>query len=538
MELVTVVQLFRRWIYLILIGGVLAGGAAFAWRSNQSDKYEASVTMAVGTAIEIPNPDDAIVRTGTDLAPTYAILATTHEVLDAAIEASNFPETATELRKHVAASVISDTPLVVVEVTYTDPVLAADIANEIAHQLVIASPSYLTEDQQAQFDLAEAEIVRLSAELQQARDELAALDRAWLSATNPDEIRQLREQRYTLAAIINEKSSTIATFSVTINEFQQRSNSLEVVARALPSTEPVGIGLIPITMAGAVLGIAVAIVLALLLEYFDDTIRSSTAAAQLLTLPVLATISHFGRRRASYAARLITYHDPNAAATEAYRTLRTNLLFLPNKSSKRAAYIITSPDMGEGKTVTSANLAVAMALAGLRVLLIDADLRQPTLHRVFGLKNTMGLSNLATKLSPEIQEDSDLQPSTVPELDGLIQGTRVPGLRVITSGPSCMNPVELLGSDAMRRWIDRFRSMPDIDMVLFDTPPVLSVADGPTLAMNGDLPVLLVIHARRTRSGKAVVAKEQLDVVGARVLGVILNAAKSKDNLYYHRSTT
>jgi non-specific protein-tyrosine kinase len=536
-ELTTVVKLFQKWIYLILICGVIAGGAAFAWRSLQPDKYEASTTVAVGTAMEIPNPDDTIIRTGTDLARTYAIISTTYEVLDAAIQAGGFPDTATELGDHVSASVITDTPLIVIDVTYDDPVLAAAIANEVAHQLVANSPSYLTAEQQAQLDLANAETARLREELAQARDELSALDTAWMVATDPEEIRQLREQRYTLTALINEKSSTIAEFSATITEFEQRSNSLAVVARAQPPSEPVGLGLIPISIVGTVLGLAVGIIIALLFEYFDDRIRSSTAAAQLLNLPVLATISRFGGRRDGYSARLIAYQHPDAAATEAYRTLRTNLLFMPCRAKDQTAYIITSPETGEGKTITAANLAVTLAFAGLRVLLVDADLRQPTLHQIFGLKNTVGLSNLAMKFIPVIQAEDCVSDDEL-ALEDMIQNTHIPGLRVVTSGPACVNPVELLGSDAMRHWIEQFKSMADIDIVLFDTPPVLSVADGSTLAMTGDLPIILVLHAERTRSGKAVMAKEQLEVVGARVLGVILNAASPQRNHSYHRSAT
>jgi len=539
MELQAVVGLFRKWLWLLLLGAVLAGGAAYMWRSARPDKYEASVIIAVGTTMEIPNPDSAFIRTGADLARTYAVLATTYEVLQAAVEAGPFPIDAFDLRKEVSASVITDTPLVVLKVTYTDPQIAADIANALANQLVLKSPSYLTEEQQSQLNLAKTEIARLNDELKQSREELAALDNAWSAARSPEEIAQLRDQRYTLSAIINEKSSTLAEFSAIATKFEQRSNSLQIVEHAQPPTEPIGIGLAPIPLAGVVIGGALALLLALAVEYFDHSIRSPARASEFLSLPVLATIGRFGRRRDRYPDRLIAYLQPESAATEAYRTLRTNLLFSPNGNSspKHAAYVITSPGANDGKSTTAANLAVTMAFAGLRVLLIDADLRRPTLHHMFGLENTDGLSTLALTLPPaDLAKGSTL--SSLPALAKVAQETCIPGLRVITSGPPPNNPAELLISEAMQQWIRTFKAMTDVDVVLFDTPAVLSVTDGPMLAAIGGLPVILVVHAQQTDSRQAIMAKEQIGILKAQVVGVVLNSAAPQDSYYYRRQST
>jgi succinoglycan biosynthesis transport protein ExoP len=506
MELIAVIRLFRKWLWLLVLGAFLVGGLGYFWRSSQSQKYQASVIVAVGTTLEIPNPDASFITTGEDLARTYALLATTHEVLEAAIEVGGYPVTPNQLRAMISAYPIAGTALIEIDLTYTDPVLAADIANEVARQLINKSPSNLSVEQQAQLDLANAEIVTLTEELKQIRGEIKALDEELQSTTDPDEMRLLREQRYTLTTIADEKSRNIAEFTKIVADFQQRTNSLTIVQSAQPLSDPTGIRPVQAGLVGAVLGVLAAAGIVLLREQFDDRISSSTEAAQLMGLPIFATISRFGRFHGNLKGRLVAYYHPEASTAEEYRALRTNLLYHSNGTNTLSTYIITSPGENEGKTVTTANLAVTMALAGLRVLLIDADLRNPMLHRAFDLENEFGLSTLVRVYSlvldslPDMAQVGNIRPDKLPELERVIQETNIPGLGVITSGPTPMNPSELLGSNAMQQWVRYLQSIPDIDIVLIDTPPVLSVTDASVLAASGTLPALLVIHARKTRS--------------------------------------
>jgi len=534
MELRTAFQLVRKWLWLLVLGAVLAGGAAYMVVSRQPKQYQASAIVAVGTTLEVPNPDSSFLNAGSDLAGTYVILARTREVLNAAIIAGKFPVTPDELRGLVSAYVIENTPLLGIDVRYTDSYVAADMANEIAHQLILKSPSNLTEVQQTQLDIANAEIIRLNDELKEAREELRALEDDLLAATDPATIERLRAQRYTLVALINEKSSNIAEFTATIAGLQKRTNALTVVESALPPTSPIGLGGMEVTLAGVVLGAAAALGCALLIEYFDDSIASPADAAHLLSLPILGTISRFGPLRSSYSKRLIVHQERDAPAAEGYRGLRTSLLFLSDRSPGRSAFIVTSPGKSEGKTVTVANLAVSLAHAGLRVLLVDADLRNPTIHRVFNLDNSVGLSTLALILPTEPPAASNGSTQALLPLTQAIQQTEVPGLQVITSGPPPINPSELLGSEAVRQWVCYLRALPEIDVLLFDTPPLLAVTDSSALAVSVELPVILVLRAKRTRSGAAATAKEQLDVLGAQTLGIVFNGAQPPSGSYYY----
>ncbi|MBP1464552.1 CpsD/CapB family tyrosine-protein kinase [Candidatus Chloroploca sp. M-50] len=211
---------------------------------------------------------------------------------------------------------------------------------------------------------------------------------------------------------------------------------------------------------------------------------------------------------------LITLRDPGSPAAEAFRTLRTNLLF---SSLDRPLHtlLVTSVAPDEGKSTTLANLAVTMAQAEQRVLMVDCDLRRPSLHTLFGVPNERGLTSAVLA-----QDDGPLP----------IQPTSVPGLHVLTSGPLPPRPADLLGSRRMGALIERMRS--EAEIVLFDTPPVVVVTDAATLAPRVD-GVLLVLHAGQTRRDRAREARRLLEQVKANIVGVVLNGAKVERGYAY-----
>jgi capsular exopolysaccharide synthesis family protein len=253
----------------------------------------------------------------------------------------------------------------------------------------------------------------------------------------------------------------------------------------------------------------------------------------LLGLPTLAAISRFGKSRDGYNQRLITYRDPSSQISEQYRTLRTNLLFSTNGSNSKTAFVVTSAGPSEGKTVSTANLAVTMAMAGWRVLLIDADLRRPRMHELFGLDNNVGLSTLLSVNPGDVFGPADERRLMVHNLDECIQDTEIPGLQVITSGHIPLNPTEVLGSASMQRWFQEFRNRDDIDIVLFDTPPALVVADSPVLASAIEAPVILVLESKGTRRGAATTVKEQMEQLNVKVAGLVLNSVNPRDRVGY-----
>ncbi|KKM10742.1 capsular biosynthesis protein [Clostridiales bacterium PH28_bin88] len=213
----------------------------------------------------------------------------------------------------------------------------------------------------------------------------------------------------------------------------------------------------------------------------------------------------------------IAYHEPKSPATEAYRTLRTNIQYA-SVDHPVNSLLITSAGPGEGKSLTAANLAVVMAQSGKETLLVDCDLRKPMQHRLFGLRNNRGLTSL-------LVQGGD--PGTV------TQQTEVAHLNIITSGLIPPNPAELLGSQAMKPLVQELKSR--YATVIIDGPPLIAVTDAALLAPRVD-GVLLVIRAGEARIDMVQEAKSIIENAGARVIGCVLNGVrrKSKDYHYYY----
>lgn len=215
-------------------------------------------------------------------------------------------------------------------------------------------------------------------------------------------------------------------------------------------------------------------------------------------------------------AMLIALRDPRSPAAEAYRTLRTNILFSSLDKPLRTL-LVTSAGPDEGKSTTVANLAVTMAQAEQRVILVDCDLRRPGLHTIFRVPAEPGLTSVILE-----QGEAPLP----------LQPTPVPGLSLLASGPLPPRPADLLGSRRMEALIQRL--LAEADVVLFDTPPVTAVTDAAVLARRLD-GVLLVLQAGRTRRDRAREARRLLEKVKANIVGVILNNAPVEAGYDYYR---
>jgi len=253
---------------------------------------------------------------------------------------------------------------------------------------------------------------------------------------------------------------------------------------------------------------------AFLLEYLDDTIRSPEDVKQALPVGVLGALPRL--KETDGQIPLVVAEHPLQPVSEAFRSLRTSIQFSSLDQPARTL-LVTSPLPTDGKTFTAANLATVMAQGGSSVILVDADLRHPMLHRLFGLPKEPGLT--AALLSPD-------------ERAAVLQQTEIEGLRVVTSGSRAPNPAELLASERMQQFVSWLTQ--EADVVIFDSPPVLAVTDAAVLSNLAD-GILLIVNCGETRKPAAAQAVERLTSVGGEVLGVVLNRlAPGGDSYYYY----
>jgi capsular exopolysaccharide synthesis family protein len=306
-------------------------------------------------------------------------------------------------------------------------------------------------------------------------------------------------------------------FVARVNAIQQGNktttpDNLYVFSNAVLPDKPVSPN-IPLNVAiGFAAGLLVALGLAFVLDYLDQSIKSDDELTARLGLIPIGHIA-FALAGKGKRAELVAL-DGKSNATEAYKALRTNLLF-STINHELKTIVVTSSGPGEGKSRTAANLAVVLAQAGQRTLLIDADFRRPSLHKIFGRIRNVGLSNLAVQ--------------DVAENAAIVAVEDVPNLWLVTSGPIPPNPSELLSSGRIKELLTRFKN--DFEYVILDTPPVNAVTDGAILAASADGTIVVVEQGRTTFPGLRH-AKQLLDRVGAHGVGVVMNKVRASRGSY------
>lgn len=341
------------------------------------------------------------------------------------------------------------------------------------------------------------------------------------------------------AALANDIAATLIKRQLQMTQGTALSGSFLFIAQsAQPSLKPVWPNILLNTGAGLLIGLLLGVLLAVLFEQLDTRVRTPEVVTQLLDWPVLATIW-----QAEPKEELVNPTGRNANV-ESYRILRTNIGFSAIDKPLHTL-VVTSALPRDGKSVVAVNLAIFMAKAGKNTLLIDADLRHPILHEVFGIPaDKMGLSNAILAFSMPIPTTTSVPPSSTPtthksSLDPFIYGVDIPNLRVMPSGSLPPNPPELLDSKALQHLFMALASC-GAEIVIFDTPPLLGLSDASILASKVD-GTLVVVDITRTKKGNLKQMKALLVHAGARVLGCVVNKQPHSRNdtgyPYYYYST-
>jgi succinoglycan biosynthesis transport protein ExoP len=519
----------RRWLWLIVLGTVAASGAGYAFVSNITPTYEAQATLMVnqaqGTAA-VASYDDLL--SSERLARTYGELMRTGPVLDRVIAELQLPTRADELAKSVDVKQVRDTQLISLSVEHPDPAVAAQIANTIATTFIAQVAHEQVGQTASTREIMSRQIAELEAQMKRTSDaittEQARIDQARVGGVDVSPARlgvlqsELAQYQTTYAQMLRSQHE------MALQE-AKAANSLRLAVPATPPERPSRPNVPQRTGLAAVVGLLLCAALAFLLEYLNDSVRTAENVERTTGLHTLGSVALLGRgrRRGSKVAaeagqaRVLVSDDPRSVHSEAFRMLRANIEFAQVDRECRTM-MVTSPNPGEGKSTVAVNLATVMAQAGRRVLLVDADLRRPTVHHTLGLDNRRGLTTLLAQGGDPID---------------VVQATDLPGfIMVMTSGPIPPNPAELLGSARMTQVLAKMADM--VDLVILDTPPVLAVADPAVLAGRVD-GVTLVVDAGRTSVEALRRTRDTLARASANVLGVVLNRLDTNSGGYYQQ---
>jgi polysaccharide biosynthesis transport protein len=491
-----------RWLWLIVLCVSFGLGGALFFHHVSTPIYHASTTLLIQSAMS----DFQAIMTSERLTRTYSRLLQEQTVLETVIEELPLDETPTTLARRVKVDVIADTQLIRVGVEHPDPAMAAQIANGLANAFVKRVDSLQTERHSESLTIIKQQIDGLTAQMNTTQSRIDIL--AKRTSGDSADLAQLEglqaQHRNTLAAFIQGYEQ------MRLGAAQSLQTVIVVEPARIPyePTQNLFLYMSLTGLVGAIMGLGAAF----LIEYLDDTIKTAKDVSRTLGLKTLGLIETVPKDQRN----AIVATDPYSPHGEAFRVLGASICFTETELPLRSI-LVTSSLSTEGKSFVAANLAAAIAHSGQSVVLIEGDLRRPTL-RYFE-----GLDGQSQGLSAAIEQG---------ELNGLLQHTSIEGLSILHSGEVPSNPSRLLSSPNLS---DLLNSLTHKGHVLvIDSPPVLPVVDAMLLARHVD-GVLLVVRAGQTRWQNARQAMEKLRQVGAHVTGAVLNGVPTHQVSYYGR---
>jgi Mrp family chromosome partitioning ATPase/capsular polysaccharide biosynthesis protein len=522
--------LLKRW-KLIVTCFVLTGLAVYIVSKLITPLYQSTALVQVAVSSNNGKADISSLLASDQLVQTEAQLALSDPVLREV--ASHYPGLSVDqLAKNANATVKSSTQLFQIDVLDPSPKRAAALANDIANTLInqqkqSSQQQNAQSQQQIQQDLklTQQQIVSISNQI------------ATLKAQHREQaqISALQAQLSSLQQHYTQWQSLLA--QIELAEAQSGS-FLQIAQNAQPALSPTRPDVRINTAIGLLIGLLDGLFLTILLEQFDTRVRTVEELTGLVEWPVLATV--WRPDPSKDKPENMVNPPPHSPNVEAYRILRTNLGFaLLDKPVH--TIMVTSAVPAEGKSTTAANLAIFMAKAGKRTLLIDADMRRPTIAENLHLpKDRLGLSNaiVACAQSLSAVAGSMWKPSTpFPvgdfSLNAYTHAVNVPNLKVMPAGPLPPNPPDLLDSRAMESFQISLASS-GAEVIIFDAPPLLGLSDASILASKVD-GVIVVINIERADKKQIEQMKAHFTQAGTRVLGCIVNKQRRtrKDSSYY-----
>lgn len=499
-DLRTIFHILRYWAWLLLLGALIGAGLGYAASIQSLPVYQTEVLLLIEETRPLYNTDIAL----PERTSTYLELINQGLMLEKIAQALNvnfqqLADTITEMR----VESIRNTQLFRVYVQGYHPEYLVAVANILPSVLSNEITNVRTERFAESRKNLTAQIDAIKAQIEVTQ---ANIDRVGTPRSTQQE-NQLRDLQTVLAQQQNSYANLVQSFeNLRLVELQEMDNIAAVRAAKLPEA-PISGNTIPNLLLGSIVGIALVLTVITLIEYLDDRVRSPQMIQDTLGATFLGAIDVIRTQSSDQqlSEKLITAVEPRHPVSEAYRGIRTNLRF-STVDSRLDTLLVTSSNAGEGKSVTAANLAIVMAQLGLSVVLVDADMRKPTQHKLFHLNRQPGLS------------DALIAENTPPQQ--YLHPVDIPNLQILPSGMTPPNPAELLSSQRMRQLLAALHS--EADVVIIDTPPLLVVTDAAVLA-SYVRDVVLVVNAKRTQRSALTRSIEALHKIDAHLCGVIVN---------------
>jgi Mrp family chromosome partitioning ATPase/capsular polysaccharide biosynthesis protein len=528
-----------RWLWLIGIASTTAAGAGYRVASELPKTYVSSATLMVGETPTSPNVTAEQLQTAQRLTQAYVDLARRQPVLDGTVKALGLSYPWYTLSDQVL--VIADgLQFIDIHVMDTNPQRAKAIADDIARQLIQQSPTAQNERQlQQRQAFVQKQLDDLQVNIQEAQKTRAEKQAQLDQETSARRVLELQDE---IKALDDKLTSWQTTYASLLSMHDVKPpNTLTLIEPASVPNTPTGPSVRSIIALSAVAGGLLAIAAALIIEYFNDVLATPDQVARALSFTSLGQIARMPKQRKGnekeVGISLLTVQEPNSPVSETYRMLRTNVRLQFGDSP--VILLVTSPATQEGKSTTSANLAVSFAQIGKRTILVDSDLRAPSIHTLFHVDGDAGLTSLLTDDLPGSHYPGERHPTLEDlkhRLELSLRQTAIPGLLVLPAGPMVNpNPGELLASPNMEVLLKILKSMADV--VIFDSPPINGVADGLILAAKG-VDVLLVVRLGKTQKKAANLAEVALTKAHVHVVGVVINAAPTTATGYRYRQPT
>jgi capsular exopolysaccharide synthesis family protein len=509
LDLRQLVRIAQRRAWLVALLMLISGGVAYYNSSEETPIYSTSATMIVNNGVTTDLSDYNAIYQTQQLAQTYAGMVATGPVLDRVANTLGVPF----IESSVSASSSGESQFLNVRVTDTDPERAVLVANTVVTEF----QAYMEERAANRADAVKGGLTAQITSLSERIEEIDAQVSELRAGDNADD-EQVQQQITDLTqerSNVSQSLTNLNTSAVTIDaQILAGSAQIEMVnpARSAGQISPNPRSAL---MLGLFVGLMLGVGVVALLEFLDNTVKPEQNLQGITGAPLLATVSAVNKMPPG-GAQVFTIAQPKASATEAMRLLRTNLEFA-SATDEIHSLTVTSPGPGEGKSTIAANIGVVLAQAGKTAVVIDADLRKPTQHRIFGVPNEQGLTTLLTH--PE-----DAWESAAIKV-------ALPGLHLIPSGPIPPNPADLVSSARFAQLIERIKS--EVDLVIIDSPPILSASDSLSIATRTD-GVILVCRSHKTRTDALRHAAHSVHQGGIRLIGLVVNRQKGQQGATYY----